>query len=321
MTTLRIGTRGSALAMWQAEWVRDALLRAHPGLEVRLEAIRTAGDREQQTPLPAAGATGIFTREIEAALLDGAVDVAVHSLKDLPTRLGEGLALSAVPVREDPADALVAGAGLTLDTLPQGGEVMTGSPRRRAQVLHRRPDLTISPVRGNVQTRLRRYDEGGADGIVLARAGLVRLGLDGRIAERLDPADFVPAPGQGALGVETRADDARAVALCRALDVPELRLAVTAERALLAELGGGCQAPVGAYGRFGGAAGLLTLTGMVARLDGSRLLKRTLAGAVASEAEARELGRRLAEALRAEGSQEMLDQAAGGPAPQPGGSA
>ena len=306
MTTLRIGTRGSALAMWQAEWVRDALVRAHPGLEVRLEVIRTAGDRVKQAPLPAVGGTGIFTKEIEAALLDGAVDVAVHSLKDLPTRLPDGLALSAVPAREDPADALVAASGLTLDTLPQGGELLTGSPRRRAQVLHRRPDLRISPVRGNVQTRVRRFEESGADAMVLALAGLVRLGLGGRIAERLEPAEFVPAPGQGALGVETRADDARAIALCRALDVAELRLAVTAERAFLADLGGGCQVPVGAYGRFGAAAGELTLTGMVAEADGRRLLKRTMTSAAASEAEARELGRGLAEALRADGAQALL---------------
>ena len=313
MTKLRIGTRGSALATWQAGWVSDALMRAHPGLEVSLAMIRTTGDRMPQAPLPAVGGTGIFTKEIEAALLDGAVDVAVHSLKDLPTRLAEGLALSAVPVREDPADALVAAVGLTLATLPAGGEVMTGSPRRRAQVRHRRPDLRISPVRGNVQTRLRRFDEGGADAIVLAAAGLVRLGLGRRITERLAPEEFVPAPGQGALAVETRADDARTIALCRALDVAELRLAVTAERALLADLGGGCQAPVGAYGRLAGAGGELTLTAMVATPDGARLLRKTIAAVVSSEEEARKLGRRLADEMRTDGAQELLAGAAGEP--------
>jgi hydroxymethylbilane synthase len=319
MSKLRIGTRGSALAMWQAEWVRDALTRAHPGLEVGLEVIRTTGDRVQKAPLPAIGATGLFTKEIEAALLEGAVDVAVHSLKDLPTRLADGLALSAVPLREDPADALVAAPGRTLDTLPEGGELMTGSLRRRAQVLHRRPDLTVVGVRGNVQTRLRKFEQTGADAIVLACAGLVRLGLADRIAERLAPADFVPAPGQGALGVETRADDAQALALCAALDRQPLRLAVAAERAFLAELGGGCQVPIGAHAEL--ASGELALTGMVASLDGVRLLKRTLAAPAASEDEARELGRRLAEILRAEGCQQILDEVAGGPAPREGGSA
>ena len=217
-----------------------------------------------------------------------------------------------MPAREDPADALVAAAGLTLGTLPAGGEVMTGSPRRRAQVLHRRPDLRISPVRGNVQTRVRRFDESGADAIVLAAAGLVRLGLGGRIAERLAPEEFVPAPGQGALAVETRADDARTVALCRALDVTALRLAVTAERALLADLGGGCQVPVGAYGRFAGAGGKLTLTAMVAAPDGARLLRKSMAAAVASEEDAHDLGRRMADEMRTDGAQELLADAAGG---------
>jgi hydroxymethylbilane synthase len=320
MTNLRIGTRGSALAMWQAEWVRDALTRAHPGLEVSLEVIRTTGDRVQKAPLPAIGATGLFTKEIEAALLAGEVDLAVHSLKDLPTRLADGLALSAVPAREDPADALVAAPGRTLETLPEGGELMTGSLRRRAQVLHRRPDLSVSGVRGNVQTRLRKFDESGADAIVLARAGLVRLGLAGRIAERLTPAEFVPAPGQGALGVETRADDEQTLALCRALDVPALRLAVSAERAFLAELGGGCQVPIGAYADWQ-AAGELTLTGMVAGLDGTRLLRRTHSAPAPSLDEARELGRLVAEILRAEGCQEILDEVAGDQPPRPGGSA
>jgi hydroxymethylbilane synthase len=319
MTKLRIGTRGSALAMWQAQWVLDALRRAHPGLEVVIEVIRTTGDRVQTAPLPAIGATGLFTKEIENALLEGAVDVAVHSLKDLPTRLADGLALSAVPAREDPADALVAAPGRALQTLPRGGRLLTGSMRRRAQVLHRRPDLSVEGVRGNVQTRLRKFDESGADAIVLACAGLARLGLGGRIAERLEPADFVPAPGQGALGVETRADDARTLALCGALDVLELRLAVTAEREFLAALGGGCQVPIGAYARPG-AAGGLALTGMVAAPDGSRLLKRALCAPAATEGEACDLGRRLAEALGADGCQRILDEVAGTP-PRPGGSA
>ncbi|MCK4375072.1 MAG: hydroxymethylbilane synthase, partial [Candidatus Brocadiae bacterium] len=211
MRRLKIGTRGSELALWQAGYVRDALRRAHPGLEVALEVIRTRGDDVPDAgPAPTEG-KGLFTGEIERALLTGGVDLAVHSLKDLPTQPVGGLALAAFPERADPADALVARDGLTLDSLPHGAQVLTGSPRRRAQLLRRRPDLKVSPVRGNVQTRLGKLDESDAHAIVLARAGLVRLGLADRVTERLDPADFVPACGQGALAVEIRGDDEEAL--------------------------------------------------------------------------------------------------------------
>jgi len=311
MSALRIGSRGSELAVWQAEHVRDALQTAHPGIRIDIEVIRTRGDRVTDVPLDAMGGTGLFTKEIERALLDGAIDVAVHSLKDLPTRIAEGLAIAAVKAREDPADALVARDALSLDRLPRAAVVMTGSPRRRAQLKHRRPDLHIQPVRGNIKTRLRKFEETGADAIVLARAGLLRLNLEGRITERLDPTRFVPACGQGALAVQVRADDGRTAALCRALDDFGSRAATGAERSFLAALEGGCRAPIGAYATFtGGAAEAeLAVTGVVAELDGSRLLKRTLSGRVAREDEAIALGRQLAELMRADGCEAILERA------------
>lgn len=306
MNLLKIGTRGSPLAMWQAEHVRRALVEAHPSLTVELEVIRTTGDVLLEPPLSRIGGTGVFTKEIENALLKRRVDVAVHSLKDLPTQLADGLCLAAVLEREDPADALVSREGRTLARLPVGAKILTGSLRRQAQLLHRRPDLKIAQARGNVQTRLRKYEESDAHAIVLARAGLVRLELAGRITERLDPADFLPACGQGALAVEVRADDARTAKLCGALDHPATHRATTAERAFLAALGGGCLAPVGAYGRPTTGGKSFVLTGMVASLDGSRLLRQTITGVAADPGEATALGKRLAEQLLADGAAEIL---------------
>ena len=290
MTLLRIGTRGSMLARWQADYVRQALLEAHPGLSVELVVIRTSGDAVQDKPLTRIGGTGVFTKEIENALLDERVDVAVHSLKDLPcskaeggilqglpTESAKGLRLAAIPAREDPADALISRDGRGLAELPAGAMVLTGSPRRRAQLLHRRPDLKIGPGRGNVQTRLRKFEESEASGIMLAMAGLIRLELAGRVAERLDPTEFLPACGQGALAVETRAEDKRTAELCGALEDRATRLATTAERAFLSALGGGCLAPVGAYGRAA-EKGRLALTGMAASLNGARMIRRTVEG-------------------------------------------
>ncbi len=301
-----IGTRGSPLAMWQAEHVRRALLEAHPDLAVEVEVIRTTGDVLLEPPLSRIGGTGVFTKEIENALLKRRVDIAVHSLKDLPTQLADGLCLAAVLAREDPADALVGREERTLARLPAGAKVLTGSLRRQAQLLHRRPDLKIAQARGNVQTRLRKFEESDAHAIVLARAGLVRLELAGRITERLDPAEFLPACGQGALAVEVRADDARVGNLCSALDHRPTRLATTAERAFLAALGGGCLAPIGAYGRSSAGPENLALTGMVASLDGSRLIRHTVEDAAGEPGDAVALGQRLAERLRVEGAEEIL---------------
>ena len=310
MTDLRIGTRGSLLAMWQANFVRASLQERHPGLRVELEIVRTKGDKVLDVPLARIGGTGLFTKEIESRLLDGSVDLAVHSLKDLPVELPQGLVLAAVPARQDPADALVARDGMTLADLPTGGRVLTGSLRRQAQLLGRRPDLVVSSVRGNVETRLGKFGESDACAIMFARAGLARLGLLDHVTERLDPADFLPACGQGALAVEVRADDDRTAGLCASLDHAESRLTTAAERAFLAGLGGGCQVPVGAYARHGEESGSLTITGMVADLQGSHSVRRTLTAPVGGPEAALALGERLAELVRLDGGQAILDEIA-----------
>jgi hydroxymethylbilane synthase len=308
--TVRIGTRGSALALWQARYVKSRLAALAPGTAVEIQVIKTSGDLIQDRALLEVGGKGLFVKEIQVALLAGEVDLAVHSLKDLPTEETAGLALSAVALREDPADALVSKGGVALADLPAGAEVLTGSLRRRAQLLHARPDLKVSPVRGNVETRLRKLDESAARAMVLARAGLVRLGLEGRVAQRLDPAEFLPACGQGALAIQTRADDPAGGGLVAALDDPPTRVAVAAERAFLAELGGGCQVPVGAYARAAGG-GALAVTGMAATLYGSRLLRRTIAGVCADAAASAALGRRLAGEICSAGGDEILREVSG----------
>ncbi len=308
MSGLVIGTRGSALAMWQANRVRDALGALHPGLEVRLEVIKTKGDRILHTALHQMLDKGLFTKEIQAALLAGTVDLAVHSLKDLPTEETDGLTLAAVAMREDPADAMVTKGAASLATLAEGAKVFTGSLRRRAQLLHAREDLQVLPIRGNVGTRLRKFDESDADAIVFARAGLVRLGLADRITQRLDPVKFLPACGQGALGIEIRRDDKRVADRVGLLDDAPARAAVTAERAFLAELGGGCQVPVGAHARTDSDGRMLTITGMVADLEGRRLVCHTMSGRIE---QSEPLGRHLAEYVLAEGAGEILQAIVG----------
>ncbi len=268
---LRLGTRGGDLATWQASEVARLIVAAHPGTAVDIRVIRTAGDREASTPVARIGGTGIFTREIEAALQEGAIDIAVHSLKDLPTRLADGLALAAIPERADPRDVLVAAPGSRLEYLPPGARIGTSSMRRRSQLLARHPHLSMLDIRGNVPTRLAKLDRGEFDALVLARAGLLRLGLDSRAAEVIEPDVVLPAPGQGALAVESRADDERVLALLQAIDHAPTRLATCAERALLARVEGGCQAPVGALGTW--SDDVLSLTG------GGRLCRRAPARA------------------------------------------
>lgn len=264
---LRLGTRGSRLALWQAEWVRDALQRS--GTAVEIVIITTQGDAQTDRPLHQLEGTGFFTKAIEDALLAGKVDLAVHSLKDLPTRLPDGLALGAVPARHDPAEALVAreAAATSLDALPAGARVGTSSLRRSSQLRYRRPDLDVVSLRGNVPTRVDKVAAGreGLDAALLALAGLERLGLGASVTARLDPLDVMPAPGQGALGLEIRADDRRAAAALAPLHDAPAHAAVTAERGLLAALGGGCQAPVGAW--VGGPEG--RLYGRVTASDGA----------------------------------------------------
>ena len=290
---LVIASRGSQLALWQARWVAAQLSAA--GHECRIEIIKTTGDKITGVPLAKVGTKGLFTKEIEEALLDGRADLAVHSLKDLPTELPEGLVLAAVPEREDPRDAVV---GKKLADLPPGAKVGTSSLRRAAQLLKLRPDLQVESIRGNLDTRLRKLDEGQYDAILLAAAGLKRLGWGDRIAEILEPEQMCPAVGQGALAIETRAGF-EAVAM---LDHADTHTAVMAERGVLRALGGGCQVPIGAYATvFNGRVRLLAI---VAAPDGSRMVGAQAGGAAA---EAAEIGARLAAYLLQRGARQILE--------------
>jgi hydroxymethylbilane synthase len=307
--TFRIGTRASKLARWQSDWVAARMTAI--GVAVEIVAITTSGDVQQQGPVARIGVQGVFTKEIQSALLAGHVDLAVHSLKDLPTLSVDGLALAAVPPRENPADALVAAAVGSLAELPSRARVGTASVRRRAQLLHLRPDLDVLPIRGNVDTRLRKLDAGEFDAVVLASAGLNRLGLAGRVTELLAPPRMLPAPGQGAMAVECRANDPEALQAAAQLDDAATRLATTAERALLAALHGGCSAPIAAWGRLSGAR--LMLDALVAEADGRRVLRTSGAVELAefpadfpAITPAVDLGRRVADALLEQGAGELI---------------
>ncbi len=305
--SLRLGTRGSQLALRQAALVRDALLARHPGLAVELTAISTHGDRAAEVPLHLLSGQGVFARAIEDALLDGRVDMAVHSLKDLPSVETPGLEIAAVPPREDARDALVSRGGVPFAALPPGARVATGSPRRAAQLRAARPDLQIVDIRGNLDTRLRKLEQDDLDALVLAVAGLRRLGLAERIAEALSTALCLPAVGQGALAVQCRADDAATRALVAPLDHVATHAAVRAERALLAALGGGCKVPIAAHAEAYGDE--LHLHGVVAAPDGSQVIRDSLTAPLAAAAL---LGMGLAARLMAAGAGDLL---AGGRAP------
>lgn len=300
---LRLGTRTSPLAAWQARHVADALRAAWPGLDVELVPFVTEGDRNLAQPLPEIGGKGVFTVEIERALRDGRIDLAVHSLKDLPTDDPEGLVIGAVPPRGDAGDAWVCPAGHTLADVREGALVGTSSPRRVAQLLRVRPDLRVRSVRGNVGTRLRKADEGQFDAVVLALAGLGRLGLSERVTEALDARVMLPAPGQGALAVQVRAGDSAVAARVAALDHGPTRMAVEAERHFLAALGGGCSAPIAALGTFHG--GRLTLHGRVVAADGSRAVDVRV-DVDASEHAAQALGQAAAEGALRDGARTLL---------------
>jgi len=301
---LRLGTRGGDLALRQAAEIVRLMAAAHPHVTVDVRVIRTTGDRAATSPVGRLGGTGVFTREIEEALGQGAIDLAVHSLKDLPTRLPDGLALAAILERADPRDALVAPPGTRLADLPPRARIGTSSPRRRAQVLALRPQLLTLDIRGNVPTRLAKLDRGDYDALVLARAGLQRLGLDARVAEVFEAEVVTPAPGQGALAVEARSDDPCVTELVEALDHAPTRLATSAERALLSRLEGGCRAPVGALGTW--QDGVLTLTAVAAAVDGDRVVRSSSVTGVRTEAEAAAAGAGLAERLLAQGAAEIL---------------
>jgi hydroxymethylbilane synthase len=298
---LVIGTRGSALARWQSEHIAAALRAAHPGLEVTLSIIVTEGDRFQTGPLIEVGGKGVWVKDIEVALAEGRVDLAVHSLKDVPAELAPGLALIAIPPRADARDALVSRTGADLAGLPAGARLGTSSLRRVCQLKVRRPDLQVELLRGNVDTRLRKVVEGVVDGAVLACAGLDRLGYADRISERIDPQVMLPAIGQGALALEGRAHDQRVRALTLPLSDHQAELTVAAERALLAGLGGSCRTPLGGQAIITGDR--MQVTGLVGRPDGSEILRETVEGPAT---DAVVLGSELAARLRARGADKIL---------------
>jgi hydroxymethylbilane synthase len=292
MSSIRIGTRGSPLALWQANFIAEQLRASAPGRQVELVIIQTQGDQIQNKPLAQIGGDGLFTKAIQDALLAGKADVAVHSLKDLPTAPIDGLTLAAVPQRASTRDAFISKKHKRFDDLPHGATVATGSMRRKAQILNRRPDLDLVDIRGNVETRLRKLDELQLDGLILAEAGLQRLGLGQVVTELLDQEWMLPAVGQGALGLECRAENRELRNLLARLDDAASSQATAAERALLLSLGGGCQVPLGAHGVV--ANGVLNLRAAILSADGST---RT-AGEVAGPPErAEDLGRELAARL------------------------
>ena len=301
---LRIGTRASQLALWQANWVKSELEQRYPDLEVSLVKIKTTGDKILDVPLARVGGKGLFTKEIEEAMLAGEIEVAVHSMKDVPTFFPAGLGLRCITRREDPRDIVILRPGVSSwQELPIGGRVGTSSLRRKAMLLHTRPDLQMLDIRGNVETRIRKLTEDNLDAVVLAAAGMHRLGFAARISEYLSVEVSLPAIGQGALGLETRRDDAATNALIDFFNHPETAHAVIAERALLARLEGGCQVPIAAYGTVGGET--LTLTGLVASVDGRQMLKKRIHGPVT---EAERLGTSLADDLLIMGAGKILNE-------------
>ena len=308
---IRIGTRGSHLARWQANWVAEQLRGLHAGLTVELVEIKTLGDRDRNSPLAQIGGIGVFTKEIQRALLENSVDLAVHSLKDLPTQTSNELFLAAVPARGDLADALVAPTFKTLESLPRAARIGTGSPRRRAQLLFLRPDLDVVSLRGNIETRLKYALRGELHGVVLACAGLQRLGLEEHITQRLEPPSFLPAVGQGALALECRRSDTPVETLVKPLNNDSTYRAVIAERAVLATLQGGCTLPIAAWARDLDSAQTeqgdtnLAIDAGVFALDGSQ---RVVVSLVGRRNDPESVGRRAAHALIDRGASSLLAQ-------------
>jgi hydroxymethylbilane synthase len=300
---LRIGTRGSQLALFQANWVKDQLVRTHPELKVILIKIKTTGDKIQDAPLAKIGGKGLFVKEIEEALIQRRIDLAVHSIKDVPTEFPKGLHLSVITKREDPRDVFISKDGKTLKDLPQGAKIGTSSLRRQAQLLHFRGDLELIPLRGNLDTRLKKLKTLNLDAIVLALAGVKRLGLEERISEIIPIDISLPAIGQGALGIETRMDDQVVEDQIRFLNDPDSSIAITAERAFLKKLEGGCQVPIAAFAQKVGST--LQIDGLVGTIDGKRLIRHHLEGPIE---EAEPLGTQLAEILLVKGAKEILDE-------------
>ncbi|RLA45626.1 MAG: hydroxymethylbilane synthase [Gammaproteobacteria bacterium] len=300
---LTIATRESPLALWQARFVQSALMRAHPDLEVRLLGITSRGDQLLDVPLAKVGGKGLFVKELENALLDGSADIAVHSMKDVPMEFPAGLHLGAICQREDPSDAFVSNRYPALADLPTGSVVGTSSLRRECQLRARRPDLQVKFLRGNVNTRLRKLDEGEYDAIILASAGLIRLGFSARIAQQIDVTDSLPAGGQGAVGIELRSDDDATLALLQVVHDEPTAQRVRAERAMNQRLQGGCQVPIACYAQYVPGGDQLWLRGLVGNPDGSLLLR---AEARAPVAQAEQLGIRVADDLLAQGAADIL---------------
>jgi len=303
---IRIGTRASALALWQAEWVKSELEKKYPGTSVTLTKIKTTGDKILDVPLAKVGGKGLFVKEIEEAMLEGEIDIAVHSMKDVPTFFPDGLHLSCITKREDPRDALLTRDKMKFKDLPKGANVGTSSLRRQAQLMHVRPDFVISQLRGNVDTRLRKLKEGQYDAIILAAAGVKRLGLAENVSEYIDPEISLPAIGQGALGIECRVDDRELNDLIAFFNHADTRTCVTGERALLRRLEGGCQVPIACYGEI--KDGQLHLTGLVGSVDGKRIIKDAINGA---PEKAEKLGVMLAEKLLSRGADVILREVYG----------
>ena len=300
---LKIGTRGSKLALAQSQWVKEKLEARNPDLVAELVTIKTTGDKILDSPLSKIGGKALFVKEIEEALLKKAVDLAIHSMKDVPAELPEGLALSAFPEREDPRDAFVSIEYQTLEDLPHGAKVGSSSLRRAAQLLAMRPDLKLIPLRGNVDTRLRKLEEGDVQAIILATAGLRRLGLESRITQVIPSEQVLPAIGQGALGLEVRCDDKTIINMLECLNHEETAVTVRAERAFLKELEGGCQVPMAAFCRLN--RGQLHLEGMVAELDGSNIIRNKVTG---EKTKAEQIGVTLARKLIDAGANKILAQ-------------
>ena len=306
MDTLRLGTRKSPLALWQAEHVRSRLQQLHPGLRVELVTMTTEGDRLLDRSLAKVGGKGLFVKELEQGLLENRTDLAVHSMKDVTVSFPAGLHIAAVCEREDPRDAFVSNRYTRLAELPDGARVGTSSLRRRCQLRAAHPRLAVETLRGNVNTRLSRLDEGRFDAVILAVAGLKRLGLENRIRAVLEPRESLPAVGQGTIGIECRVDDARTNTLLAPLDHAATRTCVAAERAMNAHLGGGCQVPVGGYAVIEGDE--LYLRGLVGDPDGARVIRAEICGPVK---DAVALGQKLAEELLKLGAKAILDKVYG----------
>lgn len=300
---IRIATRKSPLALWQAEHVRERLLALHPGLQVELLTMSTQGDRILDSPLAKIGGKGLFVKELEQGMLDGRADIAVHSMKDVPAELPDGLGIGAILEREDPRDAFVSSQYASVEELPEGARVGTSSLRRQCQLRSRRPDLQILDLRGNVGTRLGKLDDGAYDAIVLACAGLKRLGLSARITRQLAPEEMLPAIAQGVIGIECRIDDERVNRLIEPLNHIETRQRTAAERAMNAALAGGCQAPVAGYSVLND--GIIELRGLVGQPDGSHIICGDVHG---SPLQAAALGQQLADDLLTRGARLILDE-------------